>query len=71
MLPIILSSLIILILHHFRFHLMKFMFLISILIPSILTIITAAFRLCVGHEVKEVGLETGNNAMIPPDPAAL
>ena len=50
---------------------MKFMFLISILIPSILTIITAAFRLCVGHEVREVGLETGNNAMIPPDPAAL
>jgi hypothetical protein len=50
---------------------MKFMFLISILIPSILTIFTAAFRLCVGHEVREVGLETGNNAMIPPDPAAL
>ena len=49
---------------------MKFMFLISILIPSILTIITASFRLCVGHEVREVGLETGNNAMIPPDPAS-
>jgi hypothetical protein len=49
---------------------MKFMFLISILIPSILTIITAAFRLCVGHEVREVGLETSNNAMIPPDPPA-
>jgi hypothetical protein len=46
MLPIILSSLIILILHHFRFQLMKFMFLISILIASILTIITKAFRLC-------------------------
>jgi hypothetical protein len=51
---------------------MKFMFLISIVIPSILTIITEAFRLCGGHaKVGEVGLKTSNNAAIRTDPPVL